>query len=298
MAPNKSTWNSPDSHSQRSPSKQTIVISEASSPVDEWQFSDDQIGANLSQVLGRPEARRLHMTYRPNASFSSAAHETSNDPFTHRHDAEKEPLRESGANHALDWHSVDNDDSIQREIAAMFTDSEDHVGIKNRSTIDLDGDANSGNEAAENKDILSIDSGGDAGPGANSPNDGSVLTGDEGPFSARGMDFMDEESARNFQRILAEQRKTRRKTWLAGKQKLPIKPNPRRSLPHISSPTQFSDELPSDPFSITAGPSRLGKRKRDAAYKISDSEVTDDGEILDSRAIIGHRLRDKSSGQS
>ncbi|KAJ2598596.1 hypothetical protein H4R99_004037 [Coemansia sp. RSA 1722] len=292
------------------PSKQTIVISETSSPIDEWGFSEEQVGSNLSQVLGRPDARTLRMRHRSRATVSSAARKPA-ESNTHKSDSDysdnlSDPasLQKKATGHSQNDLYVDSGDA-DMAIAAMFADSEDDANTGKGNTIGPNGGANSGNGAASDKDILTIDASvsTEKKSESNDQKDERVLTDGEERFSSQGMEFMDEESVRNFQRILAEQRKKRRKTWLAEKRKEKTRPNPRRSLSRITDlpaplSNELPDELPDNPLDIMDIPSGLAKRKRPATCRISDSEVSDDAEILDKRVIINNRLRDKSTNQS
>ncbi|KAJ2707726.1 hypothetical protein FB645_000499 [Coemansia sp. IMI 203386] len=252
------------------PSKQTIVISETSSPVDEWGFSEEHVGSNLSQVLGHPDARTLRMRNRSRATVSSAARKPA-ESNTHKSDSDysdnlSDPvsLQKKVTGHSQNGLYVDSGDA-DMAIAAMFADSEDDANTGKGSTIGPDGGTNSGNGAASDKDILAIDASVSTEKKSESNDQKAehVLTDGEERFSSQGMEFMDEET----------------------------------DLPAPLS-NELPDELPDNPLDIMNIPSGLEKRKRPATHRISDSEVSDDAEILDKRAIINNRLRDKSTNQS
>ncbi|KAJ2683042.1 hypothetical protein IWW39_005718 [Coemansia spiralis] len=127
------------------------------------------------------------------------------------------------------------------------------------------------------------------------------------------MDFMDEESARNYQRILenskrerAERRRTFRAsgsirnndtspTTTALQDAGPVLATNRLSPP-TKEPSVSTDELPDDPLADNARPPRHttpSKRKRLAPLRICDSEASDDSEVLDEHRILDQRLRTK-----
>ncbi|KAJ2735987.1 hypothetical protein IW152_001110 [Coemansia sp. BCRC 34962] len=136
---------------------------------------------------------------------------------------------------------------------------------------------------------------------------------DTGEASAPQMDFMDEESARNYQRILENSKKERaerRRTFRASGSTRNIDTSPEKAVqqhanpvpatnsqsPPAKEPSVSTDELPDDPLADNARSLRHttpSKRKRHAPLRICDSEASDDSEVLDKRRILDQRLRTK-----
>ncbi|KAJ2449053.1 hypothetical protein GGF42_004898 [Coemansia sp. RSA 2424] len=125
------------------------------------------------------------------------------------------------------------------------------------------------------------------------------------------MDFMDEESARNYQRILANskrERSERRQTFRASGSRHNNE-SPPKTAPHKPQPPPLlarelsasADELPDDPLAEITTPPRYAtssKRKRHTPLRICDSEASDDNEVLDERKILHQRLRTKPAQSS
>ncbi|KAJ1992464.1 hypothetical protein GGI25_000135 [Coemansia spiralis] len=111
------------------------------------------------------------------------------------------------------------------------------------------------------------------------------------------MDFMDEESARNYRQILAKNRKNTGRTIKDPKEL--IKGHDRSTNhQHLSEIDEAvsSDELPDSALSVVEPTNNIintGARRtsRPRTLQISDSEATDDPDALDERAILNHRLR-------
>ncbi|ORX69988.1 hypothetical protein DL89DRAFT_257279 [Linderina pennispora] len=106
--------------------------------------------------------------------------------------------------------------------------------------------------------------------------------------------FMDQESAQNYRRLMAKERRKRRASRLA--QRTAQNPVPRRvvGIPQSNISSFSEEDMPADPLNA---PSSLRKtRARSQRLLISDSEDTggeDPSDILDSQAVLSRRLRPK-----
>ncbi|KAJ2741633.1 hypothetical protein GGI20_005051 [Coemansia sp. BCRC 34301] len=127
----------------------------------------------------------------------------------------------------------------------------------------------------------------------------SAMFDDDDDDTLQKMDFMDEESATNYQRILANskrERSERRRTFRERDASLQTKKPLSPPLP-TKQPSASADELPDDPLAAASTlplqHTTPSKRKRHAPLRICDSEASDDNDVLDERRILQQRLRTK-----
>ncbi|KAJ2369068.1 hypothetical protein H4S01_001222 [Coemansia sp. RSA 2610] len=265
--------------------------SQTSSTADEWAPRDDELGTTLSQAL-RGSTRAASHNHRATLSAKSKA---STSPRRVQTSCYVDIVQSPDKKHQrglADKHKLGQDSGSptkqQQAIAAMFTDSEHEVEIKSW---------------------------------ADSASELPPEMGEQQPTG--GMDFMDEESAANYRRLLAlnQQTKQRETRQRARQQRRPSGgPATRRqrqtnppiaideppSGPSLAPKTitlDSADDLPDNPIDAAESPKRCAKRRRSEPMhqprrrpQISDTET--DGEssdVLNRDAIIGQRLRARPS---
>ncbi|KAJ2041960.1 hypothetical protein H4S04_007561 [Coemansia sp. S16] len=290
---------------------------------DEWAPPDDELGLTLSQVLHRPSRKRPPPSeVRPKRTPAKAERitkpskpdKTSNKALQSPRQTTSRALANPVGNELVALSDSDSDTKKEQAaidaqhiaaISAMFDDSDNDDGAKSK------GDVVPVTDKEHDRDSqLLVDSQLVADDESNIHVKSEVT--DQVP--APQMDFMDEESAKNYQRILENskrERAERRRTFRAGGSrnnnetspttaKSPLRTNPvlaTRGLPPLAKePSTSADELPDDPLADNTRSSRHttpSKRKRHAPLRICDSEASDDNEVLDERKILDQRLRTK-----
>ncbi|KAI7833182.1 hypothetical protein BX661DRAFT_179317 [Kickxella alabastrina] len=251
----------------------------SSSFLDDWAPPDVELGISLSQVLQRSARRHKGPIERP-------------PPLPKK--AKRQPAVTAATPDTLDTsnpHAPKLQDEIvikyandeTKDIAAMFTDDRN-----------AGGDAKShGVESADDSDSVKIEY----------ERGAPATIGTLRESTPHTMEFIDEECARNYQRIV-ENTKEKQRLGRAAKRMSRRLSNTRiqRRLVSDTEDALSTDELPENPLEPIKSqpalqPSAFQAKKRPrVALQISDSEeATDDSDALDKRAIIQQRLRRKQT---
>ncbi|KAJ2840640.1 hypothetical protein FBU31_000250, partial [Coemansia sp. 'formosensis'] len=287
---------------------------------DEWAPPDDELGLTLSQVLHRPSRKRPSPNeVKPKRTPAKAASGTklSNTDSKALQPPQQTTSREltnSVVNESVALSDSESDTMKERAavdaqhiaaISAMFDDSD------NDDNVLANSDVATGTAKEHSRDsqlLINSQTGTDDDESNIHTKPAST---DQTP--APQMDFMDEESARNYQMILENtkrERAERRRTFRASgslnnndtlsttatTQRTNSALTPTRLPPFAKELSTSADELPDDPLADSSRSARHttpSKRKRHAPLRIRDSEASDDNEVLDERKILDQRLRTK-----
>ncbi|KAJ2499527.1 hypothetical protein GGH96_003448 [Coemansia sp. RSA 1972] len=262
-----------------------------SDAVDEWAPADNEEGLSLSQALrgSQPKTKRRQSTKPQTNTFVPKRPKT--DAYI---DIITPHKRHSTTIVDGNQHDGQVGQTLQQmAIADMFTDSEAETG------------------AADNDDICIEQSAG----GSN-----ASATVEQENEPTGGMDFMDKESADNYQRLLNVHRQAKQRAaekaarrQRSVREQIPqpvsseaVSPVPIKQSPiakHV--PLDSANDLPEDPLDFNA--STHGARRHSETphqprvkHQISDSDGSDDevSDVLDHRAIIGQRLRTRQAVSS
>ncbi|KAJ2726522.1 hypothetical protein GGI07_000464 [Coemansia sp. Benny D115] len=256
------------------PAATPVTVSDSSSPQspqpasDDWAPSDSGLDITLSQVLGKSDgSHRQNKNTATSTKASPNKTKRSLEPKQHTPKKIKTPPLE------IEEKAMPNKRSFEevvKDIAAMFTDDDDD----DQSEIDA---------PPPNK--------------ADKPESKPLLP------PVPNLEFMDKESANNYRRILMQNKKRElNRARIAKRKSLPInfssnsndvdsKPDEKTIL--IDA---LDGDLPDDPLGIAnqKSPRDLNKHKEQQAKHLSDSgEATDEAEVLDRRAILKRRLRNR-----
>ncbi|KAJ2861980.1 hypothetical protein GGH94_004559 [Coemansia aciculifera] len=289
---------------------------------DEWAPPDDELGLTLSQVLHRPSRKRPPPSeVKPKRTPTKVTRVTKLPKSDRTSNKAPRPPRQTTsrvlaapvANELVALSDSDSDTKKEKTavdaqhiaaISAMFDDSDNDDGVNTK------GDMATGTDKEYGRDSQILV---DSQLGTDDESNIHVKPEVTDQIPAPQMDFMDEESAKNYQRILENskrERAERRRTFRAGGNrnnetspvtaKSPLRTNPvltTRGLPPLAKePSTSADELPDDPLAERCRLSphtTPSKRKRHAPLRICDSEASDDNEVLDERRILDQRLRTK-----
>ncbi|KAJ2574055.1 hypothetical protein GGH19_004111 [Coemansia sp. RSA 1807] len=261
-----------------------------SDAVDEWAPADNEEGLSLSQALrgSQPRTKRRQSTKPLTDKLLPKRPKT--DAYIDIKPHEHHPTAIVDGNQ----HDGQVGQTLQQmAIADMFTDSEAETGA-----------------AAEDKDICIA-------PSADGSNVTATMEQENEPTG--GMDFMDKESADNYQRLLSRHRqakqraaeKAARRQSLRGQTPQPVSSEAVSPVPIKQSPIakhvafDSTNDLPENPLDLSDTSTRGTRRRSETRqtqikYQISDSDGSEDevSDVLDHRAIIGQRLRTRQAVSS